>query len=188
MITVKVCMKFTHEPLKRTPVVLQLDADGRATRPVPIDRAGVARFDLNPASGKVLVSGIERYHGRLDDEIRIELWSITDASNDSSGTSGEFPAGSNAYPGMATRHLLVDGQEIVTDSEGYLVDPADWSEGFARTQAQQEGLTLNAEQVTIPRQSRGHSVCEPLKAAVGVASRPLYSRHLTVAIQRHISI
>mgnify|MGYP000104933651 FL=1 len=62
MITVRVCMKFTHEPLKRTPVVLQLDADGREIRPVPTDRAGVARFDLNPASGKVLVSGIKRYH------------------------------------------------------------------------------------------------------------------------------
>jgi hypothetical protein len=42
--------------------------------------------------------------------------------------------------------------------------------------------------VTIPRQSRGLSICEPLKAAVGVATRPLYTRHLKVAIQRHISI
>ena len=42
--------------------------------------------------------------------------------------------------------------------------------------------------VTIPRQSRGLSICEPLKAAVGVATRPLYTCHVNVASQRHISI
>jgi hypothetical protein len=42
--------------------------------------------------------------------------------------------------------------------------------------------------VTIPRQSRGLSICEPLKAAIGVATRPLFTRHLKVAVQRHISI
>jgi tRNA 2-thiouridine synthesizing protein E len=166
MITVKVCMKFTREPLKRTPVVLQLDADGRETAPVPTDRAGVARFDLDPASGKVLVSGIERYHGRLDDEIRIELWSIAEASNDSRGTPGQFPAGSNAYPGMVTRTLMVDGQEIVTDSEGYLVDPADWSEGFARHQAQQEGLSLNAEHWEVLRHQRDYYARHGVQASV----------------------
>lgn len=166
MITVKVCMKFTREPLKRSPVVLQLDADGRETAPVPTDRAGVARFDLDPASGKVLVSGIERYHGRLDEEIRIELWSITEASNDSRGAPGQFPAGSNAYPGMATRSLMVDGQEIVTDSEGYLVDPADWSEGFARSQARREGLTLNAEHWELIRYQRAYYAQHGAQASV----------------------
>lgn len=166
MITIKVCMKFTREPLKRSPVVLQLDADGRETAPVQTDRAGVARFDLDPASGKVLVSGIERYHGRLDEEIRIELWSITEASNDSRGAPGQFPAGSNAYPGMATRSLMVDGQEIVTDSEGYLVDPADWSEGFARSQARREGLTLNAEHWELIRYQRAYYAQHGAQASV----------------------
>jgi len=156
MITVRVCMKFTHEPLKRTPVVLQLDADGRELGPLPTDRAGVARFDAEPASGKVLVAGVERYHGRLDDEILIELWSITESSNDSRGTPGQFPDGSNAYPGMTMRRLRVNGQEIVTDSEGYLVNPADWSEGFARDQARQEGLSLNAEHWEVIRYQREH--------------------------------
>jgi DNA invertase Pin-like site-specific DNA recombinase len=42
--------------------------------------------------------------------------------------------------------------------------------------------------VTIPRQSRGLSICEPLKAAVGVATRPLSWRRLKAAVQRNNSI
>jgi tRNA 2-thiouridine synthesizing protein E len=145
MISVKVFMRITNEPLKRTLVVLQLDPEGEATPPVATDRTGVARFDLPAGSGKVLVSGVERYHGRLDGEIAIGLWSITQQGNASAGTPGDFPAGSNAYPGMATRSLSVDGRAVLTDGEGYLVDPADWSEGFARAQAAAEGLQLNGE-------------------------------------------
>lgn len=145
MISVKVFMKVSQEPLKRTPVVLQLDADGRETPPVPTDRTGVARFDIPPTSGKVLVAGIERYHGRLDGQIPIGLWSITQSGNSSAGTPGEFPEGSNAYPSMSTRGIRVDGHEILTDGEGYLVNPADWSEAFARAQARAEDLVLGAE-------------------------------------------
>lgn len=145
MITVKVLMKSTREPLKRTPVVLKLDADNVETAPVLTDRAGVASFDLLPTSGKILVSGVERYDGRLDGEISIELWSITQSEQDSRGLPGEFPSGSNAYPDMTTCAIQVGEREILTDSEGYLVDPSDWSEDFARALAAQEGLTLNAE-------------------------------------------
>ena len=46
-------MEFGHEPLKRAPVVLQMDADERPVRPVLTDRSGVAVFDLPPpGSGK----------------------------------------------------------------------------------------------------------------------------------------
>ncbi|HRP28235.1 MAG TPA: TusE/DsrC/DsvC family sulfur relay protein [Burkholderiaceae bacterium] len=38
--------------------------------------------------------------------------------------------------------IKVDGREIATDSEGYLVDLADWSEEFAQALARQEGLAL----------------------------------------------
>ena len=156
MIAVRVCMKVTDEPLKRTPVVLQIDADGSETEPVFTDRRGVARFELPAASGKVLVSGVERYHGRLDGEILVDLWSITQSGNDSAGMPGEFPAGSNAYPGMTTRAVQVGGREILTDGEGYLVDPGDWSEGFARAQAALEGLELNAEHWEVIRFLREH--------------------------------
>ncbi|MCB1802694.1 MAG: TusE/DsrC/DsvC family sulfur relay protein [Gammaproteobacteria bacterium] len=156
MISVRVAMKFGHEPLKRTPVVLELDAEDQPVGPVLTDRSGVAVFDLPPASGKVLVSGVERFHGRLDGEIAIELWSATQSADDSTGSPGVFPAGSNAYPGMTTQAIEVGGREVLTDSEGYLVDPADWSEAFARALAGREGLVLNAEHWEVIRFLREH--------------------------------
>ena len=154
MIAVRVSMRFTNEPLKRTPVALQMDADDRLVGPVLTDRSGVARFDLPPSSGKVLVSGVERFHGRLDGEIPVDLWSITQSADDSTGAPGVFPAGSNAYPGMATRSVQVDGRAIVTDSEGYLVDPADWSEGFVKALATRDELILTAEHWEVIRYLR----------------------------------
>ena len=145
MISVRVAIRYTNEPLKRTPVVLQMDAENQLVGPVLTDRSGIALFDHPPGSGKVLVSGVERFHGRLDGEIRVDLWSITQSAADSNGTPGVFPAGSNAYPGMETRAVQVDGREILTDGEGYLVDPAEWSEAFARALAASEALTLSAE-------------------------------------------
>lgn len=156
MIAVRVCMKVTKEPLKRTPVVLRLDLDDSETEPVFTDRAGVARFEIPPGTGGVLVSGVERYHGRLDGEILVDLWTITQSGNDSAGMPGEFPVGSNAYPGMTMRPVQVGDREILTDSEGYLVDPTDWSEGFARAQAELEGLVLNAEHWEVIRALRAH--------------------------------
>lgn len=166
VIEVKVRMKVTREPMKRTPVVLRIDADGSEAGPVLTDRAGIARFERAPASGKVLVSGIERYHGRLDGEILVDLWSITQAEDASSGAPGEFPAGSNAYPDMSTRSVMVEGREVPTDSEGYLVDPGDWSEGFARAQAEFEGLALNAEHWEVIRYLRAHYARHGRQAAV----------------------
>lgn len=156
MIAVRVVMKVTEEPLKRTPVVLHLDAEGRETAPVLTDRGGVARFDLPSGSGKVLVSGVERYQGRLDGEILVDLWSITQSANESAGTPGIYPSGSNAYPGMTTRALEVDGRTVLTDGEGYLVDPGDWSEGFVVAQAQSEGLVLQGEHWEIIRYLRDY--------------------------------
>lgn len=144
MIAVKVAMKFTNEPLKRTPVVLQVDADDSQIGPVMTDRTGVALFDLPATSGKILVSGVERFHGRLDGEIRVDLWSATQSASDSSGTPGVFPSGSNAYPGMTTRTLDVNGSQVLTDSEGYLVDPSQWSEAFAKAMAASDGLRLES--------------------------------------------
>lgn len=44
-----------------------------------------------------------------------------------------------------TRKLLVDGQEVLTDPEGYILNLDDWSEAFAHAQAASEGLTLTEE-------------------------------------------
>jgi len=166
LIAVKVTMKATHEPLKRTPVVLRFDADGAETPPVMTDRTGVARFELPPTSGKVLVSGLERYQGRLDGEIVVDLWSITQSEAGSTGTPGGFPSGSNAYPDMATRTVRVKGRDILTDGEGYLVDPTDWSEDFARELAALEGLALNAEHWELIRYLREHFARHGTQATV----------------------
>lgn len=142
MITIKVNMRITKEPVKRAPVVLELDASGEQTGPVATDRTGRARFDLPPVSAKVLVSGIERFHGFLEGETTIELSSITEAAHASQGAPGGSKGGSTLYPGMQTRAVQVGDRAVITDSEGYLVSPEDWSEAFARAQAAAEGLEL----------------------------------------------
>lgn len=166
MISVRVSMKVTQEPLKRTPVVLKLDADGSETAPVLTDRAGFARFAVAPTSGKVLVSGVERYDGRLDGEIPIELWSINQSEHDAGGRSGAFPAGSNAYPSMTTKTVAVGDRSVLTDGEGYLVDPSDWSEDFARAQADLEGLALGPEHWEVIRFLRARFAKQGTQATV----------------------
>jgi tRNA 2-thiouridine synthesizing protein E len=54
------------------------------------------------------------------------------------------------------RGIKVGDREILTDGEGYLVDPRDWSEEFARAQASLEGLALNAEHWEVIRLLREH--------------------------------
>jgi tRNA 2-thiouridine synthesizing protein E len=44
-----------------------------------------------------------------------------------------------------TKSLLVDGREVLTDPEGYILNMDEWSEGFAVAQAAAEGLTLTDE-------------------------------------------
>ena len=44
-----------------------------------------------------------------------------------------------------TRKLMVDGHEVLTDPEGYILDMDAWSESFALAQAASEGLALTDE-------------------------------------------
>ena len=146
MLRVHVSMKFTNEPLKRTPVVLYLDTNPEHPVRGETDRSGTALFDLPPASGKVVINGVTRYHGRLEGDVEISLWSPTDAGAvDEYGSPGGGESGSVAYPGMQTRTLMVNEREVQTDSEGYLVNLDDWSEGFVRAEAEYEGLELTDE-------------------------------------------
>lgn len=167
MISIRVFLKVNNEPLKRTPVILALDPDGAQTQPVLTDRAGVAYFDLESGSGKILISGVEHYNGRLDGEVNIGLWSLMDAGESSRGAVGQLNAGSNAYPNMQTRSLMVEGKEVLTDSEGYLVDPDQWSEAFVRAQADAEELELTGEHWEVIR-----------------FLREWYAKHATQAIVR----
>ncbi|MGB5737532.1 MAG: TusE/DsrC/DsvC family sulfur relay protein [Thiohalocapsa sp.] len=166
MVKVKVYMRATGEPLKRTPVVLELDPDAQRTAEIATDRDGEARFATTADSGKVLVSGIERYHGNLRGEIEIGLWSITEHEDSSAGNLGEFPSGSNAYADMPTRTLALGERLIETDSEGYLVNPSDWSEDFVRAQAAAEGLTLQTQHWAVIRYLRDHFRRRGIQASV----------------------
>lgn len=47
------------------------------------------------------------------------------------------------------------GGPIVTDAEGYLVDPSDWTEDFAQEVARREGITLADEHWKVIRFMRG---------------------------------
>jgi tRNA 2-thiouridine synthesizing protein E len=153
MICINVSMKFSGMPLKRTPVEILLD-DNQTVGPTPTDRSGKVCFDMPVSSGKVIVAGVERYQGRLDGEIDIELWNLAESGGSSEGAAADATSGNTAYPNMTTRGLLVNGREVLTDSEGYLVNPADWSEEFARKQAEQEGLPLTSEHWEVIRFQR----------------------------------
>ena len=166
MIRVHVHMRGRHEPLKRVPVELLLDADGVRMEGVT-DRSGVAEFDLEPTSGKVLVSGQTRYHGRLDGDLKIELWSLTESGGvRERGSPGGSKGGSTAYPGMLTKSLRVGDDEVLTDSEGYLVDLDDWSEEFVRAEAAAEGLTLTGEHWEVIRYLRDYYETKHRQASV----------------------
>lgn len=146
MLLIHVKIKFTNEPVKRTPVVLVLDTDPENPVESSTDRMGTAIFDIPAASGKVLVNGAARYHGRLEGEIDIELWSQVDAGTvDETGLPGGGEGGSIAYDNMQTLALNVNGREVMTDSEGYLVNLGDWSEAFVRARATAEELDLTDE-------------------------------------------
>ncbi|KAA3623293.1 MAG: TusE/DsrC/DsvC family sulfur relay protein [Proteobacteria bacterium] len=143
MLDVTLRMKYTDEPLKRTPVELRLDT--APDRPLlgATDRTGVAHFDIEPVSGRIMVGGATRYHGRLAGEITISLMSLTEAATvNESGAPGGSKGGSTAYPSMQIRKLVVGDREVETDSEGYLVNLDDWSEDFVRAEAEYEGLVL----------------------------------------------
>ncbi len=44
-----------------------------------------------------------------------------------------------------TKSLMVDGRKVLTDPEGYILNMDEWSEEFARAQAEREGLVLTDE-------------------------------------------
>ncbi len=54
-------------------------------------------------------------------------------------------AGKIYYPNMQTQTTVVNGEEILLDGEGYLLDLDQWSEDFVRVRAEFEELTLTQE-------------------------------------------
>lgn len=168
MLRIHVSMKFTNEPLKRTPVLLVLDTDPSQPLQGSTDRNGIASFDMPPASGKIVINGRTHYQGRLEGDIEIGLWSLTDGDAvDDRGAPGTG-GGSTAYANMKTRTLQVIGRTVLTDSEGYLVDLSDWSEDFVRAQAAFEGLELTSQHWEVIRFLRSHYEAHQVQANVRV--------------------
>lgn len=56
----------------------------------------------------------------------------------------EVSNSTNPYA-LYTRTLEVEGKLVLTDPEGYILHMDEWSEGFARALAAQEGLELTDE-------------------------------------------
>jgi tRNA 2-thiouridine synthesizing protein E len=67
---------------------------------------------------------------------------------------------------MQTRTLVVDDQDVLTDSEGYLVSLNDWSESFVRAAAAADGLHLTSEHWEIIRFLRAYYAQHDAQASV----------------------
>lgn len=67
-----------------------------------------------------------------------------------------------------TRSLRVGGRDVWTDSEGYLLDLADWSEDFVIALSQQEGLTLTPAHWELVHYLRAHFQAHGVQAQVRV--------------------
>ncbi len=55
------------------------------------------------------------------------------------------------YPNMQIKSLIVNGREVQTDSEGYIVNLDEWNEDFVHVQALAEGLVLTDEHWEVVR-------------------------------------
>jgi tRNA 2-thiouridine synthesizing protein E len=69
-------------------------------------------------------------------------------------------------PTALVRTLDVEGRQVETDSEGYLVDRDDWSEAFARALAEQEDLDLTPEHWEVIRFLRDFFATHGVQAQV----------------------
>jgi tRNA 2-thiouridine synthesizing protein E len=71
--------------------------------------------------------------------------------------------------------LQVNGKEIATDNEGYMLDPSEWSEDVALQIAQDEGLEMTQERWVVVKFVRdyyetNHSVPEARRALKDLAT------------------
>jgi len=156
MSTIQLLMKHTGEPLKRFTVTVQPDnMDSKFT--AQTDRDGTANLPDVRGSGRVFVDGNTQYQGNLEKPILIEIWSLSGGQSVvDSGAPAGIGGGSMAYTSMQTLTLNVNGQDILTDSEGYLVHLEDWSEAVVFALAENEGLELTDEHWQVIRYLRSY--------------------------------
>ncbi len=157
MFTVSVKMKADGRPVKRIPITVQFDDQETSDVHTHTDREGKASFNNIAGSGQVYVNERSHFQGHLEGDINIELWTLTDTDSTASvGAPSGIGGGSMAYPNMAVRTLMVEGKEIETCGEGYIVNPDQWTEAYARALAVQEEIDLTEEHWEVIRFLRGY--------------------------------
>jgi TusE/DsrC/DsvC family sulfur relay protein len=67
---------------------------------------------------------------------------------------------------MSTRTVHAAGRDILTDREGYVADPAEWSEAFARALAEEDAIDLTVEHWEAIRFLREHYAAHGRQASV----------------------
>ena len=156
MSTIQLIMKNTKEPLKRFAVTVQPDnMDKEIT--AQTDRNGMVHLPDIKGSGRVFVDSNTQYQGDLEKSILIELWSLSGGQSAvDNGAPAGIGGGSMAYTSMQTRTLNINGHDILTDSEGYLVHPDDGSEAFVYALAKNESLELTDEHWQVIRYLRSY--------------------------------
>ena len=76
MITVKVIEKSSGRAAKGQKVVLSYDGEQGTLAEQYTNHKGVASFQAQPGSGKVLVNGVERRNCYIDWSTEVVLWSV----------------------------------------------------------------------------------------------------------------
>lgn len=76
MIKVKVIQKESGKAAKGQKVVLSYDGEQGTLTEQTTNRYGVASFQAQPGSGKVLVNGVERRNCYIDWCTEVALWSV----------------------------------------------------------------------------------------------------------------
>ncbi len=141
--TIRILLDGAGRPARRLPLTIARDG-GFLEINAQTDENGELGLDGIGETIEILNAGRRLYHGPLEDGLTLTLLSDAQAGQRQGAPSG-IGGGSIAYPSMQIDHVMVDGQRIETDSEGYIVRPDEWSEGFARALAAKEGLELTEE-------------------------------------------
>jgi len=77
-----------------------------------------------------------------------------------------------------------EAAEFSTDSEGYLLDPADWTEAIARELARREGITLTEDHWRVIRFMRDYYASRQIAADARFAIKHLADVHGPAARKR----
>jgi len=145
MATIRLVKQAGGQALPRTPVSMLLQGELADEIEVKTDDNGIAYFPNASGNARILVKGQTVFNGILGDDIEIALDQLDHNRQQANTTLQGLDGGSMAYTGMQIDYVEVNGCKIKTCSEGYIVQPAEWSEDFALALAAKEELELTDE-------------------------------------------